>query len=163
MRFLILYLLVSFTLISCSNNQESGLFLFNKVYFNLNQGEKIATLDSSTKALFNSHFANKPIQIPLYRCIKSKNYIIFIGIPLNCSIKKLSGYDFTSSSRQTLFESDKTNYFYKRFSSEKEQTNIYTRNFNDNLVLLLTISDSSKTSDSLFNINTLSSRFKIKP
>jgi hypothetical protein len=163
MRFLILYLLVCLTITSCSSKQEPGIYLFNEVSFNLNQGEEIATIDPTKKAIFNSYFNNKAIQIPLYRCIKSDNYLIFIGIPFNTSIKKLSDYNFTTTSKQTFFESDKTNYFFKKFAGEKEQATIYTRNFSKNLVFILTISDSSKLSDSLFNINVLSSRFKIKP
>jgi hypothetical protein len=136
------------------------VLLFNKISFKLNDGEEVIKIDSKKKEIFNSYFDKKSVQIPLFRCIKSDSYLIFVGIPFNTSIKELTDYSLIRTLNQTFFEGDSTNYFYKTYSNEKEQITIYTRNFSNNLVYILTVSNSAKLSDSLFNIKKLSNRFK---
>jgi hypothetical protein len=90
----------------------------------------------------------------------SKSYLIFIGIPFNTSVKELTNYSLTHTLNQTFFEGDSTNYFYKKYSKDKGQITTYTRNFSNNLVYILTVSNSAELSDSLFSINELSNRLK---
>lgn len=86
--------------------------------------------------------------------------MIFVGFPLNTTVKELSNQKLTTKLNQTFFEGDSSNYFYKTYSNNKEHITIYTRNFSDNLVYLLTVTNSSVISDSLFNLKELSNRFK---
>jgi hypothetical protein len=86
--------------------------------------------------------------------------LIFVGIPYNTSIKELSDYNLIHTLNQTYFESDSANYFYKTYCDKKDQITIYIRNFSNNLVYVLTVSNSGKLSDSLFNLKELSNRFK---
>ena len=160
MKNLILYLSLSMTLVCCTSKQASNVLLFNKISFKLNDGEEVVKIDSKKKEIFNSYFDKKSVQIPLFRCIKSDSYLIFVGIPFNTSVKELTDYSLTHTLNQTFFEGDSINYFYKTYSNEKEQITIYTRNFSNNLVYVLTVSNSAKLSDSLFNIKALSNRFK---
>lgn len=148
------------TLVCCTSKQDKSVLLFNNISFKLNDGEEVVKIDSKKKEIFNSYFDKKSIQIPLFRCIKSDNYLIFVGIPFNTSVKELTNYSLTHTLNQTFYEGDSTNYFYKTYRIEKEQITIYTRNFSNNLVYVLTVSDSVKLSDSLFNIKELSKRFK---
>ena len=148
------------TLVCCTSKQDPSVLLFNKISFKLNDGEEVIKIDSKKKEIFNSYFDKKSVQIPLFRCIKSDSYLIFVGIPFNTSIKELTDYSLIRTLNQTFFEGDSTNYFYKTYSNEKEQITIYTRNFSNNLVYILTVSNSAKLSDSLFNIKKLSNRFK---
>ena len=148
------------TLVCCTSKQEPSVLLFNKISFKLNDGEEVVKIDSKKKEIFNSYFDKMTVQIPLFRCIKSDSYLIFVGIPFNTSIKELTDYSLIYTLNQTFFEGDSTNYFYKTYSNEKEQITIYTRNFSNNLVYVLTVSNSAKLSDSLFNIKELSNRFK---
>lgn len=148
------------TLVCCTSKQDQSVLLFNNISFKLNDGEEVVKIDSKKKEIFNSYFDKKSIQIPLFRCIKSDSYLIFVGIPFNTSVKELTNYSLTHTLNQTFFEGDSTNYFYKTYRNEKEQITIYTRNFSNNLVYVLTVSDSVKLSDSLFNIKALSNRFK---
>lgn len=160
MRNLILYVSISLTLVCCTSKQDQSVFLFNDISFKLNEGEEVVDIDSKKKEIFNSYFDKKSVQIPLFRCIKSDRYLIFVGIPFNTSIKELADYSFTHTSNQTFFKGDSTNYFYKTYSGEKEQITTYSRNFSNNLVYVLTVSDSATLSDSLFNMKALSNRFK---
>ena len=148
------------TLVCCTYKQAPSVLLFNKISFKLNDGEEVVKIDSKKKEIFNSYFDKKSVQIPLFRCIKSDSYLIFVGIPFNTSVKEFTDYSLTHTLNQTFFEGDSTNYFYKTYSNEKEQITIYTRNFMNNLVYVLTVSNSAKLSDSLFNIKELSNRFK---
>ena len=148
------------TLVYCTSKQDQSVLLFNKISFKLNNGEDVVKIDSNKKEIFNSYFDKKSVQIPLFRCIKSDSYLIFIGIPFNTSVKELTDYSLTHTLNQMFFKGDSTNYFYKKYSNEKEQITIYTRNFSNNLVYVLTVSNSAKLSDSLFNIKALPNRFK---
>ncbi len=148
------------TLVCCTSKKDSSVLLFNKISFKLNDSEEVVKIDSDKKELFNSYFDNKAIQIPLYRCIKSDSHLIFIGIPFNTSIKDLTDYRLINTLDQTFFEGDSTNYSYRAYKNEKEHITIYARNFHNNLVYILAISNSAKLSDSLFNIRELSNRFK---
>lgn len=148
------------TLVCCTSKQDSSVLIFNNIAFKLNEGEEVVKIDSKKKEIFNLYFDKTSIQIPLYRCIKSDGYLIFVGIPFNTSIKELTNISLANTLNQTFFEGDSTNYLYKRYSNEKEQITIYTKGFSSNLVYVLTVSDSAKLSDSLFNIKALSNRFK---
>lgn len=160
MKNVIFYLIISLILVCCTSKQDASVLLFNKISFKLNDGEEVVKIDSKKKEIFNSYFDKKSVQIPLFRCIMSKSYLIFIGIPFNTSVKELTNYSLTHTLNQTFFEGDSTNYFYKKYSKDKGQITTYTRNFSNNLVYILTVSNSAELSDSLFSINELSIRLK---
>lgn len=151
---------MSTTLLCCTSKQDESVLLFNTISFKLNNGEEVVEIDTKKKEIFNSYFDKNDVQIPLFRCIKSDSYLIFVGIPYNTSIKELTDYNLIYTLNQTYFEGDSANYFYKTYSNEKDQITIYTRNFSNNLVYVLTVTNSAALSDSLFNIKELSSRFK---
>lgn len=136
------------------------MLLFNKISFKQTDGEEIVKIDYKKKEIFNSYFDKNSVQIPLFRCIKSDSYLIYVGIPFNTSVKELNDYSLTQTLNQTFFEGDSTSYIYKTYSNEKEQITTYTRNFSNNLVYVLTVTNSAALSDSLFNIIELSNRFK---
>lgn len=159
MKSVIHYLIVIMTLMCCTSKQDTNVLLFNKISFKLNDGEEVVKIDSEKKDIFNSSFDKNSIQIPLFRCIESERYLIFLGIPFNTSIKELTDYSLNKTFSQTFFEGDSTNYCYKKYSNEKEKITIYTKNFSDNLVYVLTVSSSSELSDSLFNKKAFSNRF----
>jgi hypothetical protein len=160
MKGVILYLIFSLTLVSCNSKQDKSVLLFNEISFKLNDNEEAVKIDSKKKEIFNSYFDENSVQIPLFRCIKSDSYLIYVGIPFNTSIKELTKNSLTQTLNQKFFEGDSVNYFYKVYSNEKEQITSYTRNFNNNLVYVLTITNSTVLADSLFDIKKLSNRFK---
>ena len=147
------------TLVCCTSKQDSSVLLFNNISFILNDNEEVVKIDSKKKEIFTSYFDKKSVQIPLFKYIKSDSCIIFVGIPFNTSVKELTDYSLTLTLNQSFFEGDSTNYLYKKYNNEKEHITIYTRSFSNNLVYVLTVSNSSKLSDSLFNKKALSDRF----
>ena len=160
MKNVIPFLLICMSLVCCTSNQDKSVLLFNKISFKLTDGEEVVKIDYEKKKIFNSYFDKSSFQIPLFRCIKADSYLIFIGIPFNTSIKELTNYSMTETLNQTFFEGDSTSYIYKKYSNEKEQITTYTRNFSNNLVYVLTVTNSAELSDSLFDIKELSNRFK---
>jgi len=160
MKYIIIYFSLALTLVCCTSKQDQSVLIFNKIAFKLNNGEEVVKIDSKKEKIFNSYFDKKFIQIPLFRCIKSDGYLIFVGIPFNTSVKELTNVSLTPTLNQTFVEGDSTNYLYKKYSNDKEQITVYTRNFSNNLIYVLTVSDSAEISDSLFNLKALSNRFK---
>jgi len=160
MKKVILYLLISMLLVYCAFKQDHSVLLFNKISFKLTEGEEVVKIDYQKKEIFNSYFDKNSIQIPLFKCVKSDRYLIFIGIPFNTSVKELTHYSLTQTLNQTFSEGDSTSYIYRTYSNEKEQITTYTRNFSNNLVYVLTVTNSAELSDSLFNRKELSNRFK---
>jgi len=161
MKDVILYLSISLILVCCSSkqDQDQNLFLFNDISFKLIDGEKVVNTDSKHKEIFHSYHDAKSTQIPLFKCLESDNYSIFIGVPFNTSLIELSNISMPPHLKLTLFEGDSINYVYKAYNSEKELVTIYAKNFMDNLVYVLTVSNSAELSDSLFNAKALSNRF----
>lgn len=159
MKNLILYLLISITLLCCTSKKDESVLLFNKISFKLNNVEEVVKIDTKKKEIFNSYFDKNDVQIPLFRCIKSDKYLIFIGIPFNTTLKELTDYSLSQSLNQTFFEGDSTSYFYKTYSNEEEQITTYARNFSNNMVYVLTVTNSTELSDSLFSTKELSNRF----
>jgi len=160
MKNLIIIFIINISLVSCTSKQDSSIILFNNISFKLNAGEKVVKIDSNKKEIFNSYFDTNSIEMPLFRCIKSDNYLIFLAIPFNTSLKELTDHSLTHTLNQTFFEGDSTNYFYKKYINENEKVAIYTKNFSNNLIYVLTVSNSAELIDSLFSQNELSNRFK---
>ena len=151
---------MSTVLICCTSKKDESVLLFNKISFKLNNAEEVVKIDTKKIEIFKSYFDKNDVQIPLFRCIKSDRYLIFIGIPFNTTLKELTDYSLSQALNQTFFEGDSTSYFYKTYSNEKEQITTYARNFSNNLVYVLTVANSAELSDSLFNTKELSNRFK---
>lgn len=146
-------------LVCCTSKSEREVVLFNDITFKLNDGEEIISIDSKKKEIFNSYVDKTSIQIPLFRCIKADNYLIFLGIPINTSIKELADYNLAHIKNQSLFEGDSTSYFYIIHQNEADYITVYSKVFDKNLIYTLTVSNSVELSDSLFNKNALSKRF----
>ena len=146
--------------LGCNSNEGDEIYLFNGISFELIEGEKVIKLDKDRKEIFHSYINNKSVQIPLFRFIESKDYSIFVGLPFNTSIKELSNLSIAPTFNQTFFEGDSTSYFFKKYINDKEHVSIYTRNFSNNLVYVLTVTNSAIKSDSLLHKNALSNRFQ---
>lgn len=160
MKNVLLYLLISLSLVCCTSQQNQRVILFNNVSFNLIDGEEVVKIDPYKNDIFNAYFNLESIQIPLFRCIKSDSYFIYVGIPFNTTVKELTECSLTQTFNLTSFEGDSTNYLYKTYSNEKEHFTTYAESFSNNLVYVLTITNSADLSDSLFNSKEISNRFK---
>lgn len=159
MKKTILLLFIVLTIICCTSKSESEIALFNDIFFVLTDEEEIISLDAKKKEDFHSYFDNKSIQIPLFRCIKTDNYLIYLGIPINTSINKLAEFKLNHTNNHSFFESDSSSYFYIAHQNEDNYITEYSIAFDNNLIYILTVSNSRELSDSLFNKKTLSKRF----
>lgn len=159
MKNFIFYFSLTIVLLSCEKNQNKSIPLFNEIKFQLNEGENLLKIDSKKVKVFNSFFDSSDLKIPLCKCVKSNNSYIYIGIPFNTTLRELANDSIYHNLNQTFYESDSINYFYKKLSNEKEKINIYSTNIKNNLIYVLTISNSEENSDSLFNLKALANRF----
>jgi hypothetical protein len=160
MKNILIYFLVSLMFLCCESKENQFVPLFNNISFKINSGEKATKIELREKEIFNSYFDKKNnIQIPLYRCIKSEKYIIFIGIPFNTTLKELSKNKLSKNFSSPSLELYSNEYFYKTYQNNKENITIYAKNFQNNLVYILAVSNSNNKLETFFDIKTLSQRF----
>ena len=86
--FLLFILSILFT--SCSSNQqETGIPIFNGISFDQGDNEKLGSADSTAIAIYEQYFNNDlKAQIPLYRTLKATGYTIYLGIPYKLSLDR---------------------------------------------------------------------------
>ena len=159
MRNKFLLLIILPFLLCCSSKEKSNLILFNDILFELKEHESIANIDTELKEEFHSYFTETPLQIPLYRCVKGKDYSVYIGIPFNTTLKRI-GDAKTSQIKDPIQMTKDSNFFYAAYSKESKYVTEYIQEFDENLIYLLTISNSPEKSNSIFNKEALSARFK---
>jgi len=162
MKKIILLLFVFSTLLSCTSKNEAEVELINGLVFKLIDGEKVKSIDSETKEKYHSYINNTSIQIPLFRCIESDNYVIYIGFPISATIKKLVGLKIEHINNPIFFDTDSTSSLYVSHYDELNYITEYFKIVDNNTLFILIVSNSLELSDSLFNIETLSARLKKK-
>lgn len=156
MKLLIIYFFIVVALANCNSN--NNIPLLNNNFFNTFPNEKINKIDTRVVNKFKALFQNQSIQIPLYRYIVTQQYSIFLAIPFNTNIKSLKNFNLNNTYKLDTLESDSLNYVYKSYRNKNEYISIYSELLNNNLVYILTITESKRFSDSLFNKMGLSNR-----
>ena len=160
MKKIIVLLCAAATLYACTSKKESEITLFNNITFKLMEGEK--NISVNAKAKENFHFyINKhtPLQIPLFKNIQSKDYTIYLGLPINTTIKQLAALRSNHINNPSSFDTDKTSYLYISYQNKNKHISEYCKTINNNTIYVLTISSTPETSKALFNIEALSKRF----
>jgi hypothetical protein len=154
-------LAVVLIIVSCKSQQPKSLSIFNDISFKLLDGDEVVDIDSSKKETFKSYVTYKYIQVPLFRCIESDFYSIYIGIPLNSSIKKLykDTMPNTIDLKLIVSETDSSSYFYKSYNHSSAKIYLYSENFENNIVYVL-VRTNGDMDDSTFTMQSLASRFK---
>lgn len=147
------------TLLGCASKKENEVVLFNDLTFRLLEGEQVVGIDAEKEAGFHSHFKISDVQVPLFKCITSKAYTIYLGVPFNTNIKKLSDPNLLAhADNGSSFEGDSTSYFHIRYQHEDAYCTAYAKKIDDNLIYILTTTTSRELSDSLFSTTMLSTR-----
>lgn len=159
MQKIVLILLIAF-ISGCNSSEKKELILFNEVKFKLKDEEKTKPINIDKKNIFDSYHRNTSIQFPLFRCIESKNYIIFIAFPLNTSLKETLNLVDSDSLKELFSEEVSGSYSIKQLQSSNEFLTIYSRTFNGNLVYVFAISESKEVYDEMLNPEAISDRFK---
>ncbi len=155
---IILVLFAAITLVGCTSQNEREVVLFNDITFELKDGEEIISIDSQTKEYFHSYFENTDVQVPLFRCIKAGDYIIYLGIPIRAGIDRLIDLRQETINNYTAFESDSLSYFYISHQRDMDYITEYSEAFENNFIYVLAVSNSGELSDSLFNRKEISQR-----
>lgn len=162
MKKIFLLLIIVSTFLSCNSKSESEVELFNGLSFKLIDGEQIKNIDSETKENYQSFINNPSVQIPLFKCVESKDYKIYLGLPINSTIKKLVDFKMENIKNPSFFESDTITYMYVNHENEMKYIAEYFKIIDNNTIYILTVSNSQELSDSLFSLDGLSSRLKSK-
>jgi hypothetical protein len=156
-------ILITHVLSCTSNENDKEVFLFNTLSFKLIQGENLVDINPEIKQNYHSYFKNTPLQIPLFKCIKTSEYTIYLGIPYNTSIEELLKLPPAGqTSDPTRLQSDSSSYFFKTQTKNTTHLSEYARVFDKNLIYIVAITNSKIISDSLFNHSELSNRFNYK-
>ncbi|MFA0964468.1 hypothetical protein AB9P05_21860 [Roseivirga sp. BDSF3-8] len=148
MKKLGLIVFIALIMFSCSSTSEREIDVFNDITFSVKADEKIVPIDPVIRETFDSHLQDPSIQMPLFRAIQAEGYMIFLAIPVNTSLQELSN--------QASGDAD---YFYAEKKHNDKAISMYARQFDKNLVYVLTVSESIELSDSLFNESSLAERF----
>ena len=152
-------MLVLFACKSANKNKE-GVPLFDEIYLKLLPNEEVINVNTEIKNQYLTFFKYTNFQIPLFKYIKAKDYNIYIGIPYNTSLKRLSNIEMSEKPLKNIeFKTDNRTYFFKKQNKEGLFITQYSKLLNKNLVYILITSQSKEISDNVFNQINLSKRF----
>lgn len=158
MKINISFLIILF-ITSCSSKNRNNIVLFNNIAFELHGSEKSLLIDSLSQHDFQSNFNNSNIQVPLFKFIKANNYSIFLGLPINISLKKLMQFKATESPSDAIIETDSISYFFIKYKNEEEHKIELIKSYDNNIIYVVASTTSEMISDSLFNKKIIFDRF----
>jgi hypothetical protein len=138
-----------FILVSCGSNSQRELFLLPGLSFQLNEGERLLSINPDLNADYLASQDNASLQIPLSKCLKGENYRLFIGIPYSTSLERITAIFQERESLLGLQED--TNSIYATYRVKEEYVVSYAARYNTNLIYVLAVTDKKSTSDSLFS------------
>lgn len=87
----LLSLLLCLLITSCSESNPDTLLLFNNHKFALQPGETVIQADSGIAATYKQRYNNEvTVQLPLYRFVRGKDYLLFIAAPFHASLDRIA-------------------------------------------------------------------------
>lgn len=151
-----------FSFFGCLQKSKEGtISLFDKFAFSLKPNEKLVPVNREKQATYQFIIRNEQIKPPLYRCIEGSGYRIYIGIPYGVDIQSVISNEQTNAETDSLmtFQTDGTSFSYvRKHNLDKDQVTFYKKE-TGNLIFILTQTDHSIISDTLFTIEKLQQRF----
>jgi hypothetical protein len=156
--FLLCIVLIS----SCNSENNNDIHLFNDYFFDLSYNEKEIDISENSKNIYFDILENKNIQIPLFKCIKSLDYFIFIGLPVNTSFSEMKTSTLIGQNLSVSNNISSSSFIHKTYFNNESYFSEYTYSIEDNMVYILTVTDSKIISDSLFNQKSLFERLNSK-
>lgn len=152
-----IFIFLTFLLFACKSTNDNKIDLFNEISFNIVKDEKVVN-NNSQKDYYLSFFENSPIQVPLFKSILSDNYAIYIGIPVNLSVKELYEYKISQVEKAWDTETDSTSYYYLKYFNNENYIVEYCKIVNNSSIYILANSKEEIIVDSLFSKSNLSAR-----
>ncbi len=141
--------------------------VFNNIVFSLTPHDTIGSITPEIQAGYALLLNSNRIQVPLFRYIKSSDYELFLGIPVNTSVKEFYALKATDSTAR--IQSDSLTYLFVTHADKEKMYCEYIADFDGNLVYLLGVRKSDTTMgipgtmvDTLLNYQALSKRFTLK-
>ncbi len=160
MKKVIALLCSTMILCACTSKKESEITLFNDITFKLIEGERSVNINAKAKENFHFYTSeHTSIQMPLFKNIESEYYTIYIGIPINTSIKQLAALKSSHIDNPLSFNTDEASYLYISHYNRNKYISEYCKKIDNNTIYVLTVSHTPETSDTLFNMEALSKRF----
>ncbi|MEO0728144.1 MAG: hypothetical protein AAFZ63_26595 [Bacteroidota bacterium] len=159
----LLIILFLLPLSSCSSGapNDNELPLFNNLVMQLNTDETVQSITPESQEIYQRHFSQGDIQVPLYRHISHTEYDLFVGIPYRTSLKDLKeGYfaiqDSTWSQLNTQIDSisyyriyQDSSYYRAEYAAESED---------GSLIYLAAVGDTTRFAAYTFSTFDLTSR-----
>lgn len=174
-----LFLLLLAALTGCTTKktgalQSEDITVFNNIVFSLSPEDTISNITPEIRDRYLQMLHVGRIQVPLYRYIRSDDYELFLGIPVNTSIKEFyslreaeknenAAIDKASLVRSII--TDSLSYLYTIRDGKSEKIyHEYLATFDDNLVYVLGVYTMTGTTcnDSLLSYTALSKRLMVK-
>jgi len=164
MRYVIIIVILIYSFLSCTDEKQEEIPLFNDLAFKLYEGETMSDINSEIKNRYTAYFNSDLIQVPLFRYIHHDKYDLFIGIPYSTSIEAMIQHRLDQSEpKDTCVYSDST-IFCKRYKNDDYFIREYAiMTSNKSLIYLATMSRSKEISISLLNEDNLSKRLTNNP
>ncbi|MBX2984846.1 MAG: hypothetical protein KF882_02610 [Bacteroidia bacterium] len=156
---IIFYLLSISLIISCNNsncNQDNKILLFNKIFYQLDEGESIGNIKKQDISEFEKIIKSKDCQIPLFKKVTAKNYTTYIGLPFETSFEEVFNSRITDS--EPIEEVETQDFIFNKYKIKEQYIFEYFRRFNDNLIYIITSSYDSTTSIDKLNFEFLNSK-----
>lgn len=149
---------------SCGNARklpENAVPFFNEFAFQLNHKETVISTDSTVFSIYEDHWKEKPISVPLFRTISGEPFHIFLGIPFNTNLKQaIQMQALTENKPGYLIDTDSTNYLYTYQKLDSTVTAEYYHYSNNTfLYSLIKGTDHQLEKDTLFSKEALAKRF----
>lgn len=152
-------LLFLFLLISCTSQKQTDINLFNNIVFKLNENENLVEINSSKKNLYNTYKYTNPVQIPLFKCVSSEDYIIFLGLPVDANTEQFSKNNLLYNKRRIENDSVLTSHFEIKNKNKDYFSTSFIKEFDKNIIYVLALTNSEFVTDSLFNKKRINNRF----
>ena len=149
-------------MLSCGSQKKDRLHLFNNTSFTLLQNERVSNITTIEKDKYFSYFSEQAPGIPIFKCIKSNAYTIYIALPYNVSIQDLSDADFILCNQDTSARVRDVAYNYRKYECPNDRVSEYTISLDNNIVYLLASTTSASIADSLFSYEAIKNRLVLK-
>ncbi len=132
--------------------------VFNNLHFQTLSAEKVVKLSPEVKEMYFGIVGERPVQVPLFKCLKGPDYHIFIGIPYNTNLNEISGTKLADKLNPLSLESDGKTYDFKSYQKDSVFVSEYAEKLNEDLLYILAISNTKEIHINSFNIENLSNR-----
>ncbi len=162
----VLLLCVTYSCTSATSGDAAGadpqvLPLVNGIVFRLGASEQVSDSARACQAMWDGLYARTSEQVPLFRCIEGDSAMIFVGLPVRTTLRRLEELNiFGLPDDSVESEREEGVFFYKRHQTDSLTAAEYCQQFENALVCLVATATDSVHSGRLFSREAIANRFK---